>query len=152
MKIVYTDGKNQDFIELCRLLDDNLDEMAGGKEQRKQYVQYNTLEDIKDVVLFYDDKIAVSCGSFKFYDEGIAEIKRVFVRKEYRGKGISKQLMGCLEERAKSKGFHTMILETGAPLVEAMGLYNKLGYKVIDNYGQYRCMKDSICMKKVIEQ
>ncbi len=97
VEIVYTDGKNKDFIELCRLLDENLDEIVGGEKQRKQYAQYNALEDINDVVLFYNDKTAVGCASFKFYDEGIAEVKRVFVRKEYRGKGISKQLMSCLE-------------------------------------------------------
>lgn len=152
MKIVYTDGKNKDFIELCRLLDDNLDEIVGGKKQREQYAQYNTLEDINDVILIYNDEIAVGCSSFKFYDEGIAEVKRVFVRKEYRGKGISKQLMSCLEERAKSKGFSTLILETGAPLVEAMGLYTSIGYEIIENYGQYKYMKESICMQKNINQ
>ncbi len=150
MKIVYTDGKNKDFIELCRLLDDNLDEIVGGKKQRQQYAQYNTLEDINDVILIYNDEIAVSCASFKFYDEGIAEVKRVYVRKEYRGKGISKQMMSCLEERAKSRGFSKLILETGAPLVEAMGLYINIGYKVIENYGQYKYMKESICMQKNI--
>jgi putative acetyltransferase len=150
MKIVYTDGKNEDFIELCRLLDEELDEFAGGAENRKQYIQYNTLEDIKDVLLMYDDQTAVGCVSFKFYEEGIAEVKRVFVRKEYRGKGIAKKLMICLEEKAKDKGFHTLILETGKILSEAMRLYNKLGYEIIDNYGQYRCMKDSICMQKKI--
>jgi GNAT superfamily N-acetyltransferase len=151
VEIVYTDGNNKDFIELCRLLDDNLDEIVGGEKQRKQYAQYNTLEDINDVILLYNDKTAVGCASFKYYDEGIAEVKRVFVRKEYRGQGISKQLMSCLEERAKNKGFYTLILETGTPLVEAMGLYNKIGYKIIENYGQYICMKESICMRKTIE-
>jgi len=150
MEVVFTDGKNKDFIELCRLLDNNLDEIAGGRKQREQYVQYNTLEDINDVVLIYDDEIAVGCASFKFYEEGIAEVKRVFVRKEYRGKGISEQLMSCLEKRAKSRGFSKLILETGAPLIEAMGLYNKMGYKVIENYGPYKCMKESICMQKSI--
>jgi len=149
MEIVYTDGKNKDFIELCRLLDENLDEIAGGRKQREQYVQYNTLEDINDVVLIYEDGIAVGCASFKYYDEGTAEVKRVFVRKEYRGRGISKQLMNFIEERAKGKGFSKLILETGALLVEAMGLYNKMGYKVIENYGPYKCMKDSICMEKI---
>jgi len=151
MEIVYTDGNNNDFIELCRLLDDNLDEIVGGEKQRKQYAQYNTLVDINDVVLLYKDKTAVACASFKFYDKGIAEVKRVFVRKEYRGQGISKQLMSCLEELAKNKGFYTLILETGAPLVEAMVLYGKIGYKIIENYGQYKCMKESICMQKTIK-
>lgn len=150
VKIVYTDGKDKDFIELCRLLDDNLNEIVGGEKQRVQYNQYNTLENIHDVVLIYDDQLAVGCASFKCYDEGIAEVKRVYVRKEYRGQGISKQLMGCLEERAKNKGFHTLILETGALMVEALGLYHKLGYSIIENYGPYKDMKESVCMQKYL--
>ncbi len=150
MKIVYTDGKNVSFIELCEMLDDNLNEIVGGEKQREQYIQYNTLEDIDDVVLIYDDEVPVACASFKFYDEYTAEVKRVFVRKEYRGKGISKQLMSELEKRAKNKGFLKLILETGAPLIEAMALYKKMNYKVIENFGQYKDMQDSICMQKYI--
>ncbi len=151
MEIVYTDGNHRDFIELCRLLNENLDEIVGKEKQRNQYAQYNTLEKINDVILIYKDNTAVGCASFKSYEEGIAEVKRVFVRKEYRGQGLSKQLMSCLEDRAKSKGFHTLILETGAALVEAIGLYRKIGYQIIENYGQYKGMKESICMQKTIK-
>jgi GNAT superfamily N-acetyltransferase len=150
MKIVYTNGKNSDFIELCKMLDDNLNEIVGGEKQREQYVQYNTLEDINDVILIYDDKGPVACASFKFYDEHTAEVKRVFVCKAHRGKGIAKQLMGVLEKRAKDKGYSRLILETGSPLVEAMALYKKTGYQITENYGQYKDMKDSICMQKYI--
>lgn len=102
MEFVYTDGENSDFIALCRMLDDNLNELVGGEVQRKQYIQYNTLEHIHDVILIYDGSLPVACGSFKHYADGIAEVKRVFVQKEYRGKGISKQLMSALEDMAKA--------------------------------------------------
>lgn len=150
MKIVYTDGKDADFLELCKMLDDNLNEIVGGEKQREQYVQYNTLEDINDVILIYNDEVPVACASFKFYDEYTAEVKRVFVHKEYRGKGISKQLMGVLEKRAENKGFSRLILETGVRLIEAMALYKKMDYKIIENYGQYKDMQESICMQKYI--
>jgi GNAT superfamily N-acetyltransferase len=150
MKIVYTNGKNSDFIELCKMLDDNLNEIVGGEKQREQYVQYNTLEDINDVILIYNDEDPVACASFKFYDKYTAEVKRVFVRKEHRGKDIAKKLMIILEKRAKDKGYLKLILETGAPLVEAIALYRKLEYEITENYGQYKDMKDSICMEKYI--
>ncbi|VBB08373.1 acyl-coa n-acyltransferase [Lucifera butyrica] len=148
MNFIYTDGRNQDFVKLCRLLDDYLNEIAGGEEKRAQYIQYNTLEDIHDVVLVYDEENPVGCASFKLYQNGVAEVKRVFLKKEYRGKGISKQLMSLLEKRASEKGFCKLVLETGAPLVEAIGLYNQIGYSVMENYGQYKELKDSICMQK----
>lgn len=148
MKFIYTDGCNQDFIELCHLLDNHLNEIAGGEKNRAQYIQYNTLEDIRDVVLVYNDNVPVGCASFKLYENGVAEVKRVFIKEEFRGKGISKQLMGLLEKRAIEKGFCELVLESGAILVEAMGLYNQLGYVVIENYGQYKDLKESICMQK----
>lgn len=150
MEFVYTDGKNPDFIMLCQMLDENLNEMVGGEKQREQYVQYNGLENIHDVILIYEDKFPIACGSFKYYDADTAEVKRVFLRKEYRGKGMSKRLMSALEEKAKKKGYSRLILETGVMLAAAVGLYKKTGYRVIENYGQYKEMKDSVCMQKDI--
>ena len=148
MRYEWTNGKNKDFITLCRELDAFLNELVGGEENRAQYVKYNTLEDIHDVILAYEDNLVVGCASFKNYDDECAEVKRVFVRSEYRGKGISKQLMNCLEQKAKDKEFVYLILESGEPLVEAMALYCSIDYKEISNYGQYVDMTYSVCMKK----
>jgi GNAT superfamily N-acetyltransferase len=150
MEFIYTNGYNKDFIELCNLLDTYLNDLVGGEANRSEYLQYNTLDDINDVVLAYENNYPIGCASFKYYDEGIAEVKRVFIKKEYRRKGISEFLMRRLEQRAAEKGYYKLVLETGAPLVEAMGLYNKIGFSVIENYGQYKCMKESICMGKDI--
>lgn len=150
MRIEFTDGRNQDFIELCHELDDFLNELVGGEENRAEYVSYNKLDDIHDVVVAYDDDIPVGSASFKKYDDECAEVKRVFVKKEYRGRGISKDLMNALEERARENGFKYFILESGEPLVSAMALYRKIGYKVIPNYGQYIDMEKSVCMKKTL--
>ena len=80
-----------------------------------------------------------------------AEVKRVLIRQEYRGKGISKTLMELLENSAKKQGYRYLILKSGEPLVAAMALYRKIGYKVIPNYGQYKDMPDSICMRKELD-
>jgi len=150
MNFIYTDGSNSDFIELCHSLDCYLNEIAGGEENRSQYIQYNALDDINDVILVYKNGEPVGCAGFKYYDNETAEVKRVFVKMEYRGNGISKQLMELLENRARGKGFDKLILESGEPLVEAMGLYYAIGYKIIENYGQYENMLESICMEKIL--
>lgn len=150
MELIYTDGRNQDFISLCRLLDDYLNEIAGGEEKRAQYIPYNTLGDIHNVVLAYNKGALAGCATFRAYEEGVAEVKRVFIKKEYRGKGIAKQMMACLEKNARIKGFKKLILETGKPLVEAISLYLGIGFVVTDNYGPYQCMPESICMQKEI--
>jgi putative acetyltransferase len=148
MEFICSNGKNGDFQALCLMLDDFLNDAVGGNRQRAQYDQYNTLVDIQDVILVYDGHLAVACAGFKFYETGVAEVKRVFVREEYRGKGLSKLLMRVLEERALIRGFTTLILETGRPLAAAVGLYKSIGYGIIDNYGPYKDMSMSVCMKK----
>ena len=148
MRFVYTVGSSLDFMELCHELDDFLNELVGGEENRAEYILYNQLDDIHNVIVAYDDDIPVGSVSFKKYDDECAEVKRVFVKEEYRNKGIANELMELLENTAREQGYRYLILESGAPLVAAMALYRKIGYKVIQNYGQYRDMPDSICMKK----
>ncbi len=145
-----TDGEDTDFAMLCGKLDENLDELVGTKFQRQQYVQYNQRDSIHDVLVVYRDGEPVACGSFKHYDEDHAELKRVYVDKGCRGMGLGYEIVRRIEAMAKKKGYSRCILETGAPLKAACHMYEKLGYKVIPNYGQYADMPASICMERRI--
>ncbi len=148
MRFRYTNGRNSDFISLCHSLDSFLNEVVGGEEKRAKYVPYNSLDDINDVIVVYDGGNAIGCASFKKYNAECAEVKRVFIKKEYRNQGLSRALMKKLEGVAKNQGYTSLILESGELLVSAMSLYRHIGYVVIPNYGQYKDMADSICMKK----
>ncbi len=148
MKISHTDGRNPDFIRLCNQLDDALDEMVGKDLQRGHYDRYNRLDDIHDAVIIYLEGTPVACGSFKRYNNSTAEIKRIFVLKEFRGRGLSRVLMKELESRAAEMGFDKLILETGRMLIASMGLYRSVGFRIIENYGPYVDMPESICMRK----
>lgn len=150
MKFLNTDGTNPDFIALCGLLDRHLNAMVGGEKQREQYIQYNTLEQIHDVIVVYDGERPIACASFKDFWDGIAEVKRVFLREEYRGTGIAERLLIALEEKARRRGYGSLVLETGNVLKAACRFYEKMGFQRIENYGPYREMTDSICMKKDI--
>ncbi len=155
-KPVSTDGNNEDFIILCKELDQFLNQLVGGQDNRAEYIPYNQLDDIYDVVLAYDKQIPIGCASFKKYtreknqENHIAEVKRVFVKEQYRGFGIAKELMNNLETQAVKQGYKKLILESGEPLVAAMGLYRSLGYQVTANYEPYVNMSKSICMEKII--
>ncbi len=50
------------------------------------------------------------------FDEETAELKRVFVDRDYRGKGIAKELLRRIEADARISGYRFMVLETGALL------------------------------------
>jgi ribosomal-protein-alanine N-acetyltransferase len=145
-KAVETDSRNSDFINLVRLLDADLGYRYG--EVQKQYERYNAIELIKDVIVMYDGKESVACGAFKKFDTASIELKRLFVRAEYRRQGLGKLLVGSLEKLAKSQGYEYAILETGIKQHEAISLYKNSGYNVIDSYGQYIGNPNSICMKK----
>jgi GNAT superfamily N-acetyltransferase len=146
----FTDGSDRDFAILRRELDSCLDALVAGKLDRSQYAKYNQVDDIRDVIVVYAENEPVGCACYKKYNAETAEIKRVFIRNEYRGKGLSRQMLLKLEDRAKAQGYKALILETSEPCVAAANLYQAMGYAVIPSYGQYADMTDSICMGKYL--
>jgi putative acetyltransferase len=152
MNLVYTDEQDERFITLCGELDEYLNDLVGCDKQRAQYAQHNTTDDIHDVALIVEDGQAVACGSFKMHAADTAEIKRVFTKPAYRGRGYGKAVMDALERRALAQGYTRLILKTGCLLESAVRLYTQLGFRRIPNYGPYRCMTDSICMERIPKQ
>lgn len=108
---IVTDSKNEGFINLIKLLDNDLDERYG--ELQKKYDKHNKVDNIKDVVLILKNDNPLACGAFKEFDKNAVEIKRVFVKKEFRQQGLSKMIMNKLEELAKPAGYDYAVLETG---------------------------------------
>ena len=152
VKFILTNGADPDFVVLCRLLDEELNVLAGGEQKRAVYMPYNALSEIHDVILAYRGNLPIGCASLRRYTGDTAEVKRVFVRKTERGAGIGRRLMGRLEQHALKLGYTKLLLESGEPLAEAMRLYRSLGYKEIPNYGPYVNMPDSICMEKELTE
>jgi GNAT superfamily N-acetyltransferase len=147
--LVRTTSDNSDFRELVTLLDRDLQIRDG--DEHSFYAQFNKVDKIRHVVVAYAGGEAVGCGAIKEYSEGAAEIKRMFVRAERRGRGIAKSILSELEMWANELGFSECILETGLKQPEAIGLYQKSGYETIPNYGQYIGVENSVCMKKSIK-
>ncbi len=152
VKIFYSHVATNDFVMLCDLLDSELNYRAGGVQKRYEYEQLNKLDNIRDYYIAYDEHEAIGCACFKIYDSYSIEIKRVFVKKNYRKKGIAKQILKKIETDAIENNYSSLILETGRILYEAMNLYTKLGFKIIPNFGPYKNLKYSICMGKILEK
>jgi len=72
----------------------------------------------------------------------------MFVTPDYRGRKISKQVLGELEAWAKELGYSKAVLETGSGQPEAIGLYARCEYERIENYGQYKDFPNSLCFEK----
>lgn len=148
IKLIRTDSSNKDFIELVCLLDKELQIRDGA--EHTFYAQYNKIDKIKNVVVAYEDDVTVGCGAIKEYEPGTMEVKRMFVKDEYRSKGIATFVLLELEKWTLELGYTKCILETGIKQPEAIRLYTKNNYSVIPNYGQYAGIDNSVCMEKVL--
>ena len=146
--LVRTDSTNQDFIDLVKRLDADLAKRDGG--EHLFYAQYNTIDKIKYVVVAYEDDQPVACGAIKEYSPGVMEVKRMYTSPESRGKGVATKVLSELEAWAGELSYETCILETGKKQPEAIGLYQKNGYQIIPNYGQYADVENSLCFEKSI--
>lgn len=145
-KIVRSTSENRDFQELVSLLDQELDSRYGIVQ--KQYHQYNRIVSLDTVVIAYQDGQAAGSGCFKAFDANSVEIKRMVVKPDLRGTGIAEKILLELEHWAVEKGYTQAVLETGKKQPEAIRFYGRLGYKTIENYGQYIGNTNSICMAK----
>ena len=91
-----TDGKDEDFIENCRLLDMDLNRRVGKIIKRDKYEKYNQLDEIQEAIVVYEDDEVIGGGAIRRYDDENIELKRVFVRPEYREQAcLSVNGMGC---------------------------------------------------------
>lgn len=149
MIIIRTNSSHKDFIELVKQLDADLAERDG--TDHAFYAQFNTVEKIKYAVITYENGKPIACGALKAYSPGSREIKRMYTSPGSRGKGVAGKVLDELELWATELQCEKCILETGKKQPEAIALYQKNGYNVIPNYGQYRGIENSVCFEKKLK-
>jgi GNAT superfamily N-acetyltransferase len=108
-------------------------------------------------LIAYDDGIPVATGGWRSqnetddgYADGDAEIKRMYVIPEARGRGLSRLVLAALEDDARTAGRNRMVLETGIKLPEAISLYTSSGYEPCAKFGHYRFDELSRCYAKTL--
>jgi GNAT superfamily N-acetyltransferase len=148
IKVVKTTSENPDFISIIKIFDTFLWERY--PELKTAYWGNNLIEFNPNVILIYLDEKPVASGCFKKYNESTVELKRMFVLPEARGLGLAQLVIKELEIEAQNQGFQSMILETLYKQIEAISLYQKVGFEIIDNYEPYVGLENSICMSKTI--
>jgi GNAT superfamily N-acetyltransferase len=107
-------------------------------------------------VIVYDDRgTPVATGGWRTQDEsdegyahGDAEIKRMYVTPEARGRGLARLVLAALEDDARAAGRTRMVLETGTKQPEAISLYSSSGYELCAKVGHYRFHELSRCYAK----
>ena len=85
IKLQRTNSENHDFRGLVKLLDAAL-AIVDGKDHAF-YSQFNKIDNIRYVIVAYEDEKAVGCGAIKEYGQNTMEVKRMYVSPENRKKG-----------------------------------------------------------------
>ena len=85
-------------------------------------------------VVVYEDGKPVAGGGIKRDEDGVAEIKRMYVAPEARGKGLGRRLLEALEDAARELGYARIRLDTGPRQPLAQAMYERSGYHPIENY------------------
>jgi len=145
---IRTDSTDPDFKSLVALLDADLADRDG--DEHAFYAQFNSITHIRNVIVCYLDDTPIGCGAFKEYEPGKVEIKRMFVLPNHRGHGIGLSILKELELWAAALDYNACVLETGKKQPEAIRLYQKAGYTITKNYGQYENVENSVCMAKTL--
>ena len=97
----------------------------------------------------YREGVLAGCGGVAPC-AGFAELKRIYVTRSERNKGIAGRIVGALEEIARDDRFALMRLETGLASPDALALYRKHGYREIAAFGDYRENGSSVFMEKAL--
>lgn len=148
VKIIRTNSSDKDFQELVKELDKDLAIRDG--EFHSFFTQYNKIDLIQHVIVAYLGENPVGCGAIKHYSETTMEVKRMYVNSNFRGNRIAGKVLNELENWASELNYNRCILETGLKQPEAIALYERCNYQRIENYDQYKDVKESVCYEKIL--
>ena len=85
-------------------------------------------------VVVHSDGEPAACGAVQRVDETTCEIKRMWVRPEWRGVGLGRRLLDHLEQRCRDLGSARVVLDTNSVLTEAISMYERAGFRSTERY------------------
>jgi putative acetyltransferase len=96
---------------------------------------------IAEAVAFFllrSDGIPAGCGGVKLFGTAYGELKRMYVRPQFRGSGFGKLMLNHLADYARAQGVVLLRLETGIHQQGAIALYERMGFQRIPPFGAYK--------------
>ncbi len=87
------------------------------------------------ILLLWDDDVIVGGVALRPLDDpGICEMKRLFIREGWRGRGFGRQMTAQILEAAQQAGYSKMRLDTEKRLLTAIDMYRQFGFAEIGRY------------------
>ena len=147
--IVAARPDSPEAMELLAELDSALFEYPYPPESRHAFsVEQLLRESVAFFVASYDEQLA-ACGGVKLFAD-YGEVKRMFVRPQFRGKGLGKAILNRLAAHARAHCINILRLETGIYQIEAIGLYDGWGFQRRGPFGEYKDDPNTVYFEKPI--
>ncbi len=87
-----------------------------------------------DILLWFQDGSVVACGALRELVPRVGEIKRIYVRPEFRGKGFGPTFVRALLDRAREVGYERLRVDTLPSMQAAIEFYQELGFRPIPSF------------------
>lgn len=142
MKIEPMNITDQSVLQLFSEHDDYMIDFLG--DDKWCYTRYNENENIESVWVAYSEDLPIGCIAYRKKSDGVGEVKRLFIRSQYRGNGISKKLLDTVEDYAREQGCHTLFLDTRITLEPAVSIYRNFGFAMVFQQGLYIQMEKKL--------
>ena len=108
------------------------------RESRHGYSIEKLISEGVAFFLIRSDGLPAGCGGLQLFGADYGEVKRMYVRPQFRGLGFARLMLNHLAEYARSRGVGLLRLETGIHQQAAIGLYERVGFRCIPPFGEYR--------------
>jgi putative acetyltransferase len=128
---------SEDAITLITELEAHLDPLYP-KASRHGYSVEKLLREGVFFFIIRGKETLIGCGGVQFFGTEYGEIKRMYVRPQFRGLGFAKLMLDHLEEHSRSNGINLLRLETGIHQHDAITLYERAGFRSISLFGGYK--------------
>jgi putative acetyltransferase len=86
------------------------------------------------LLLVYENEQAIACAAYRKIGDAICELKRMYIKPNYRKQGIGQKLVDMLSQKAKQNGYDIMRLDTLDTMLPAISLYRNNGFYSIPSY------------------
>ena len=142
-----------DSPDVARLVEELEAELAASypATSRHGFSVERLVTDGVDFFVLRVDGEPAGCGGILFVDNEFGELKRMYVRPEFRGTGLGRRLLVHLASHARSRGITLLRLETGHQSAAALGLYERFGFRRIPPFPPYVPDPLTLCMEMRLE-
>lgn len=140
-----------DAVRLTAELQTHLESFYPPESRHGFSVERLISESVAFFVLRVEDEPA-GCGGIKLFGRDYGEIKRMYVRPQFRGFGFGKLILDHLADYARAQEVTILRLETGIHQQAAIRLYEQAGFHRIPPFGTYTNDPLSLCYEKRLSQ